>query len=100
MADNPLITWVTGGSGDVGAGIAHGLGELGAVVYLSARTVEPGTGVVPWRDSLQQTAQLVEAAGGTPILQPCDHRDDDAVRAIVDRIRPAVEPLLFFVLVV
>lgn len=86
MSDS-MICWVTGGSGDVGAGIAHGLGELGATVYLSARTVEPGAGPVPWRDSLQQTAELVERAGGTPILMPCDHRDDHAVRAVAERIR-------------
>src|SRR5437588_8689718 len=42
------------------------------------------TGHLP--GTLEQTADEVTASGGFGVAVPCDHRDDDAVRAVAARI--------------
>jgi len=56
------IAVVTGASRGVGRGIAHGLGEAGATVYITGRTVEEGTADVP--GTIQQTADEVTSWAG------------------------------------
>ena len=73
---------VTGGGTGIGRGIALELGEEGATVYVTARTVEP----TPENPGLRSAAEEIDALGGTGIAVPCDHRDDDQVGALFDRI--------------
>jgi NAD(P)-dependent dehydrogenase (short-subunit alcohol dehydrogenase family) len=80
------ICLVTGASRGVGKGIALGLGEAGATVYVTGRTIEDGEGAVPLPGTIQQTAEEVSAIGGRGIAIRCDHENDDDVRAAVDRI--------------
>ncbi len=78
------IALVTGATRGLGKGIAMGLGEAGATVYLTGRTMtatEDGLG------SLEETAAAVEQAGGVAILVQVDHSDDDQVQALFDRIQ-------------
>src|SRR5215510_2257976 len=75
---------VTGASRGVGRGAAIGLGEAGATVYVTARTLNqagahPGTA--------EETAGAVTAAGGRGIALQCDHLDDRQVDMVFDRIR-------------
>jgi NAD(P)-dependent dehydrogenase (short-subunit alcohol dehydrogenase family) len=58
------VAVVTGASRGVGRGIAIGLGEAGATVYVTGRTVEPGTGV----DNMPGT--IYGASGGRPGGRP------------------------------
>ena len=76
------VALVTGASRGVGKGIALGLGEAGATVYLTGRTTEEGRAAIPLPGTVHQTAAEVTAIGGTGIALPCDHRDDDQVRAV------------------
>src|SRR5207253_11395402 len=79
------IAWVTGGSRGVGRGVAVALGQAGWVVYVTARSSADGrTGHLP--STVEQTADAVTTAGGFGVAVPCDHRDDDAVRAVAARI--------------
>lgn len=71
------VALVTGASRGIGRGIAIGLGRAGATVAITGRTAHAGHSVLP--GSLEETAALVEAAGGTALPLPCDHRDDAAV---------------------
>lgn len=80
------IALVTGASRGVGRGIAVALGAAGATVYLTARTRRSGEGSVPVPGGLEDAAAEVEAAGGRAVPLVCDHRDDAAVRAVVERI--------------
>lgn len=80
------VALVTGASRGVGKGIALGLGEAGATVYLTGRTAQPGASPGAMGGTLAEAAAAVTAAGGLGIPAVCDHTDDDQVRALFDRI--------------
>jgi NAD(P)-dependent dehydrogenase (short-subunit alcohol dehydrogenase family) len=88
MADlTGKVALVTGASRGVGKGIALGLGEAGATVYLTGRTVEEGRAAVALPGTIYRTAAEVDRLGGRGIAVRCDHRDDAQVAALVERIR-------------
>ena len=78
------IALVTGASRGIGKGCAIELAALGATVYLTGRTVEPGTHPLP--GTVGATAAEIREAGGQAIGLACDHRDDSAVEAVFARI--------------
>src|SRR5262245_8434698 len=80
------VALVTGASRGVGKGVALGLGEAGAAVYITGRTIEEGQAVGGMPGSLHQTAAEVDQLGGKGIAVGCDHLDDAQVRALVERI--------------
>jgi NAD(P)-dependent dehydrogenase (short-subunit alcohol dehydrogenase family) len=80
MSTTPLVAVVTGASRGAGAGIAHALGQHGAIVYVTGRSEgdQPGT--------IGHTAEMVTAAGGTGIAARVDHGDDEQVKHLFERI--------------
>jgi dehydrogenase/reductase SDR family protein 1 len=66
--------------------IAVGLGEEGATVYFTGRSTGRDR-TVSLPGTLEETAEAVEAVGGRPVPIRCDHRSDDEVRAVIERIR-------------
>jgi NAD(P)-dependent dehydrogenase (short-subunit alcohol dehydrogenase family) len=79
------VAWVTGGSRGVGRGVAVALGQAGWVVYVTARSSGgERTGHLP--GTVEETAEAVTAGGGLGVAVPCDHRDDEAVRAVARRL--------------
>jgi len=80
------IALVTGASRGVGRGIALGLGEAGATVYVTGRTVEGGVSADGLPGTVCSTAAEVTALGGTGIATPCDHRKDEETEAVFRRI--------------
>jgi NAD(P)-dependent dehydrogenase (short-subunit alcohol dehydrogenase family) len=80
------VALVTGASRGVGKGVALGLGEAGATVYVTGRTVVEGEAAVALPGTVQQTADEVTQQGGRGIAVRCDHTHDDEVRALFDRI--------------
>jgi dehydrogenase/reductase SDR family protein 1 len=81
------VALVTGASRGVGKGIALGLGEAGATVYITGRTQHEGTAPSKMPGTVLQTAQEVNNLGGIGIAVPCDHRDDAQVQALFEHIR-------------
>ncbi|XXY44161.1 SDR family NAD(P)-dependent oxidoreductase [Sorangium sp. So ce269] len=79
------VALVTGASRGVGRGIALGLGEAGATVYVTGRTAAEGEAKLP--GTVAGTAEEVTQLGGHGIAARCDHRDDEQTRAVVERIR-------------
>src|SRR5262245_8262233 len=79
------IAVVTGASRGVGKGIALGLGEAGATVYVTGRTVQEGSAPLP--GAIGQTAADVTRLGGTGIAVRCDHADDADVEALFPRVQ-------------
>ncbi len=81
------VALVTGASRGVGRGIALGLGEAGATVYVTGRTVEEGTAAVALPGTIGQTADEVTRLGGQGVAVRCDHTSDAETEAVFDRIR-------------
>jgi NAD(P)-dependent dehydrogenase (short-subunit alcohol dehydrogenase family) len=77
------VAVVTGASRGIGKGCALALGELGATVYVTGRTVTPGKGLP---GTVGETADEITALGGTGIAVAVDHHDDAQVDALFDRI--------------
>ena len=80
------VALVMGASRGVGKGVALGLGEAGATVYLTGRTIEEGKAAVRLHGTIYQAAEEVSELGGTGIAIRCDHVDDDQVRHLFQRI--------------
>ena len=87
MADvHGKVAVVTGGSRGVGKGIALGLGEAGATVYVTGRTTEEGTDIEKLGGTVFRTAQEVTDMGGKGIAVACDHRNDAQVEGLFRQV--------------
>ena len=80
------VAVVTGASRGVGKGIALGLGEAGATVYVTGRTVKDKTDAGKLGGTVFTTAEEVTGIGGKGIGIQCDHTDDAQVEAVFKRI--------------
>lgn len=81
------VAVVTGASRGAGRGIACVLGECGATVYVTGRSVRgrPTTDNMP--GTIDETAEAVTARGGAGIAVRCDHTVDADVEALFERVR-------------
>src|SRR5947207_58083 len=81
------IAVVTGSSRGAGRGIALVLGERGATVYVTGRSVkgEPTTDQLP--GTVDETAAAVSARGGKGVAVRCDHTVDADVEALFERVK-------------
>ncbi len=78
------VALVTGASRGIGKGCALELAALGATVYVTGRTVEPGSHPLP--GTVGATVSEIESAGGAAVAIACDHRDDEQVSRVFERI--------------
>jgi NAD(P)-dependent dehydrogenase (short-subunit alcohol dehydrogenase family) len=81
------VALVTGASRGVGRGIALGLGEARATVYVTGRTTTEGASAARLPGTVHATAAEVTRLGGTGVALPCDAGDDEQLAAVVDRVR-------------
>jgi NAD(P)-dependent dehydrogenase (short-subunit alcohol dehydrogenase family) len=63
------------------------LGESGATVYCSGRSTRGHPSDLARPETIEETAALVDAAGGTGIAVRVDHTDEEQVRVLVARVR-------------
>jgi NAD(P)-dependent dehydrogenase (short-subunit alcohol dehydrogenase family) len=87
--DRPLagrVALVAGATRGAGRGIAVALGAAGATVYGTGRTTRTQPSEYQRPETIEETAELVTAAGGTGIAVQVDHLEVDQVRALVERI--------------
>lgn len=81
------VALVTGASRGVGKGIALALGEAGMTVYVTGRTTSTENASVPLAGTIHETAKAITDAGGKGSAIVCDHRDDEQVAAVFERIK-------------
>ncbi|MBD2776769.1 SDR family NAD(P)-dependent oxidoreductase [Iningainema tapete] len=79
------VTLVTGATRGIGKGIAIGLGEAGATVYITGRSLN-NSNSSDVHGSLTETQAAVEEAGGVCIPVQVDHSNDEQVRLLFERI--------------
>src|SRR5215218_7177484 len=80
------IALVAGATRGAGRGIAVSLGEAGATVYCTGRSTRAARSEYDRPETIEETAELVDAAGGRGIAVPTDHLVPDEVRELVARI--------------
>lgn len=79
------VAVVTGASRGIGKGVAIMLGGAGATVYVTGRTVQPGT--ASWPGTIVDTAAQATGRGGKGIAVRCDHRLEEEVDALFRQVR-------------
>lgn len=89
MTERPLqgkVALVAGSTRGAGRGIAVELGAAGATVYVTGRTSGAERSEMNRPETIEETAALVDGAGGLGIAVRVDHLVPDEVRALVARI--------------
>lgn len=85
------IAIVAGATRGAGRGIACMLGEAGATVYCTGRSVRgspPAAGVHAGRtETIEETASMVAARGGKGHFVRVNHTDEASVASLVERVR-------------
>jgi NAD(P)-dependent dehydrogenase (short-subunit alcohol dehydrogenase family) len=81
------VALVAGATRGAGRGIAVELGAAGATVYVTGRTTREQPSEYARLETIEETAALVSAEGGTGIAVRVDHLVPDEVEQLVDRIR-------------
>jgi NAD(P)-dependent dehydrogenase (short-subunit alcohol dehydrogenase family) len=79
------VAVVTGASRGIGRGIALALGDAGATVYVTGRTVREGTSPLP--GTVGQTALEVDQRGGKGIAVQVDHANDAQVAELFEQVK-------------
>jgi NAD(P)-dependent dehydrogenase (short-subunit alcohol dehydrogenase family) len=80
------VAVVTGARHGAGRGIALALGEAGATVYVTGRSLR-GNSKEKLPGSIEETAEAVTRLGGLGIPVRCDHAVDAEVEALFQRVR-------------
>jgi NAD(P)-dependent dehydrogenase (short-subunit alcohol dehydrogenase family) len=80
------VALVAGATRGAGRGTAVALGEAGATVYCSGRTTRERRSEYDRPETIEETAELVSAAGGIGIAVAVDHLEADEVETLVRRI--------------
>lgn len=83
------VAVVAGATRGAGRGIAAALGEAGATVVCTGRSTRSGTTRSHYDrpETIEETAELVTALGGTGVAVPVDHLDPEQVARLAGVLR-------------
>jgi len=80
------VALVAGATRGAGRGIARALGEAGAIVYCTGRSIAGKPSPYRRPETIDETAAMIAAAGGKAVAVRVDHTDERAVKALFRRI--------------
>lgn len=80
------IAVVTGATRNAGRGIAIELGIAGATVYCTGRSIRGNPSPLNEPETVEETAEMVDASGGKGIWVRVDHTVPGEVEALFDRV--------------
>jgi len=80
------VALVAGGTRGASRAIAVELGRAGAFVYVTGRTTRAGRSEVDRSETIEETAELIERAGGRATAIRVDHLVPDEVAALAKRV--------------
>jgi len=80
------IAVVAGATRGAGRGIARGLGEAGATVYCTGRSVRGNPSPYGRPETIDETAEMIQAAGGDATAVRVDHTVESEVEQFFARI--------------
>ena len=80
------IAVVAGATRGAGRGIASALGEAGATVYCTGRSIPGSPGMKNRLETIHETAEIVTARGGRGIAVRVDHTVPGEVASLFDRV--------------
>jgi NAD(P)-dependent dehydrogenase (short-subunit alcohol dehydrogenase family) len=89
-ASKPLsgrVTVVAGATRGAGRGIARALGEAGATVYCTGRSIRGQPSPYARPETIEETAEMITDAGGSAIAVRVDHTDEAQVEALFARVQ-------------
>jgi NAD(P)-dependent dehydrogenase (short-subunit alcohol dehydrogenase family) len=81
------VAVVAGATRGAGRGIARALGEAGATVYCTGRSVRGNPSPYARPETIEETADLVSAAGGVGIAARVDHAVEAEVKVLFERVQ-------------
>lgn len=84
---NGKIALVTGATRGAGRAIAVELGKAGATVYATGRTTRQHTSEIGRRETIDDTAEIIEENGGKAYAVQVDHTDPAQVKSLIERIQ-------------
>lgn len=82
----PVVAVVCGATRGAGRGAARALGEVGAIVYCTGRSTRDAQSAYQRPETIDETAEMVNAAGGTGIPVRVDHAEEHQVREFFERV--------------
>jgi NAD(P)-dependent dehydrogenase (short-subunit alcohol dehydrogenase family) len=80
------VALVAGATRGVGRGVARALGEAGATVYCTGRSTSGNPSPYKRPETIDETAEMITAAGGTAIAVRVDHTVESQVEALLGQI--------------
>jgi NAD(P)-dependent dehydrogenase (short-subunit alcohol dehydrogenase family) len=83
------VALVAGATRGAGRGIARALGEAGATVYCTGRSVKGKPSPYGRPETIEETAAMIKSAGGAAIALRVDHTSEREVKALFRRIMRA-----------
>src|SRR5271166_2139673 len=85
------VAVVAGATRGAGRGIARALGEAGATVYCTGRSVRANRSPYNRPETVEETAEMISAAGGSAVLLRVDHTVEEEVEEEVQALFQGVE---------
>ena len=80
------VAVVAGATRGAGRGIARALGEAGAIVYCTGRSVRGSPSPYQRPETIDETAEMINTAGGTAVAVQVDHTSEAQVKDLFARV--------------